>query len=782
MRRIAFNEGWSYKKLDIDEEFKNVILPYDCMLRENRSDDSPGGCNNGWFEGYDYEFLNEFERPVEKTVVIEFEGIYHRAEVYCNGEKVGYRPNGYLGIVADLSNALKQGKNQLRVISRGADIPNSRWYTGAGIYRPVNLYTADENYIPLNGVKIKTLSINPAVVEVALAAHGDGEAKISVTNGDEMVAEASAPANGSVRINIPDAKLWSPEAPELYTCKVEFNGDMCEQRFGIRVVTCDTENGFCINGKRVILRGACIHHDNGLLGAATFTEAEERKIKILQKCGFNAIRSAHNPCSKTLLDVCDRLGMMVMDEYADSWYVHKTKYDYAGFLEEWYERDITDLVEKDFNHPCVVLYSLGNEVTETAEKRGVELYKAMQKVVKSLDTTRPVTCGINIGFNQAAYKGHSFFSDEKANRNAEDFKNLGTEKSNHRKWMFGPLFTRLNAILPGCDKATREAFGAMDVAGYNYGILRYKHDRKKYPNRIILGSETFCEDAEKAVKIMTRDKCIIGDFVWTGMDHIGEVGLGAFEYCEYAPTFIHTKGWLTSGSGRVDITGKPLPEAYYMKAAYGLLKKPVIAVKPVNHNGERHSPSGWKFTEAVESWAWTGCEGKKAKVEVYACGACVELYLNNRKVGSRSLKKHCRVKFNVRYKSGTLTAIVFDNRKREISRRSIYSVDDATELRVEPETEKAESGKLCFVRMRLTDTNGITKVLKRERIKVKVEGGELVGLGHACPYNDDGYTGNETGTYYGEALAIIKAGNGDKISINAVCESGTATSEIKVIQ
>ena len=781
MKKTVFNDGWQFRRLGAEENFRPVRLPYDCMLHENRSEDSPGGCNNGWFEGYDYEFVKEFGYNGEKTVIIEFEGIYHRAEVYCNGEKAAYRPNGYLGIVADLSGYLREGKNELRVISRGAEVPNSRWYTGGGIYRPVNIYTAGESYIPLNGVKIRTVSYSPAVIEVALNACGDGEAQVSISYGGQTVAKAAVPSHGSAEIAVPDAKLWSDETPELYTCKVEFGGGISEQIFGIRQITCDTENGFCINGRRVVLRGACIHHDNGLLGSATFPEAEERKIKILQSCGFNAIRSAHNPCGKTLLEVCDRLGMLVMDEYADSWYVHKTKYDYADYLEEWYGRDLADMVDKDYNHPCVVLYSLGNEVTETAEKRGVELYKAMQSTVKKLDCTRPVTCGINIGFNQAAYRGHSFFSDEKANRNAEDFKNLGTEKSNHRKWMFGPLFTKLNAVLPGCDKATREVFGAMDVAGYNYGILRYRHDRKKYPRRIIVGSETFCEDAEKFVKIAKRDKCIIGDFVWTGIDHIGEVGLGSWEYRDYAPTYIHTKGWLTSGSGRVDITGKPLPEAYYMQAAYGLLKKPVIAVKPVNHNGERHSPSGWKFTEAVESWAWDGCEGKKAKVEVYACGAYAELYLNSRKAGRRSLKKHCRVKFSVPYKPGTLTAIIFDERGREISRKSIYSAEERTELRLEPECAYAEKDKLCFVRLRITDPNGTTKVLKRERLSVEAEGGELVGLGHACPYNDDGYTGNETGTYYGEALAVIRAGDGEKVTVTASGGGLKAWTDIKVL-
>ena len=386
---------------------------------------------------------------------------------------------------------------------------------------------------------------------------------------------------------------------------------------------------FCLNGERVILRGACIHHDNGLLGSVSLPQVEERKVHLLRMAGYNAIRSAHNPCSKALLDACDRCGMLVMDEYEDSWYVHKTKFDYATYLQDWYQQDLRDMVRKDYNHPCVIMYSLGNEVSETAESKGVELFKTMKACLQSFDSTRPITCGINLGFNQAAAAGHSFFSDEKAIKN--DFRNLGTESSNHRKWMFGPLLTKLNALMPGCDKATKGIFAASDVAGYNYGILRYRHDRRKYPDRVILGSETFCEDAQHFWRLAQKDPGIIGDFVWTGIDHLGEVGLGAWEYKDYAPTYIHTKGWLTSGSGRIDITGKPLPEAFYILASYGMLKKPVIAVVPPNHNGERHSPSGWKMTNAVSSWAWEGCEGLKAKVEVYSCGETVELYLNDKK-------------------------------------------------------------------------------------------------------------------------------------------------------
>ncbi len=783
MNRINWNQGWIYRRLDSGEAFQPVMLPYDCMLHENRSDDAEGGCNNGWFEGYDYELVKNFswqKSMHEKHVFLEFEAVFHRGEIWCNGRKLAYRPNGYLGMTVDVTDCLKDGENQVRVIARGADVPCERWYTGVGIYRPVWLWEAPEDYVKPDSIRLNTVSISPAVVKVSFDTSAEGPAQIALMKNGRLIAGASTGGmHHEAELTVQDAKLWSPDTPELYQCVIRFGRDEATETFGIRTISCTVRNGLCINGKREILRGACVHHDNGLLGAVSLPEAEERKIRLLRSMGYNAIRSSHNPCSKTLLEVCDRLGMMVMDEYTDTWYIHKTKHDYAPYVQEWYERDLTDLVNKDYNHPSVVLYSLGNEVSESAEAKGVELFCRMRDKLKSMDATRPVTCGINIGFNQAAASGHSFFSDEKALKN--DFKNLGTEDSNHRKWMFGPLFTRLNAILPGCDRATREIFNASDVAGYNYGILRYRWDRFKYPNRMIVGSESFCHDTARFWRIAQKDPGIIGDFVWTGIDHLGEVGLGSWEYKDYAPTYVHTKGWLTSGAGRADITGKLLPEAYFVKAALGLLVRPVIAVLPPNHHGERHSPSGWKMTNAVSSWAWEGCEGKPAKIEVYGCGAYVDLFLNSKKIGRRKLGKRCRVFFSIPYQQGQLTAVVYDSNGKETGRNCLISAEKQTMLRMEAEENRVETGRLVYIRLRLTDPKGVTKVLERQRIRVSVEGGELLGLGHACPYNEDGYVSDETSTYFGEALAIVRAGKAGRMHVCAAASAGQAEIDIDVI-
>ena len=836
MKRLDFNRGWTCRHLDAEGTGYSVTIPHDAMISEKRTENSAGGINTGWFEGYDYLYEKEFMIPEEYReleVFFEFEGVYHNAEVYLNGEKAAFRPYGYTNFYVDASQYLKYGEqNRIRVIARNADQPNSRWYSGAGIYRPVWLYLAPKSHIERNGIRVKTISTEPAVIETEIKTSCPGKLKIEVfpdalAYADEIpaggisaevesaqnksraaLAELETETSGkrTVQIAIPDARLWSVDTPNLYRMRVTFAGtdgaasrrsqmpgeeaegtespavqapDAEEITFGIRTIAWDTEKGFSMNGKRVIIRGACIHHDNGVLGACCYPEAEERKIRILKENGYNAIRSAHNPCSKALLDACDRLGMLVMDEFVDVWYIHKTEYDYVNYFNDWWRRDLRDMVEKDYNHPSVIMYSTGNEVSETAQARGIRLTKDMTEYLHSLDDARPVTCGINIFFNFLSSVGFGVYSDRKAKKEAERAERLKEEKKksmtgtggqkpakkkavgsqffNDLAGVMGSGFMKTGATFYGCDVKTRDAFANMDIAGYNYGIRRYRHDLKKYPQRLILGSETFCSDAYVFWEMAKKYPRIIGDFVWAGMDYLGEVGVGSWEYRDYAPDFSHGPGWITAGSGRIDLTGKPLAEAGYTRTAFELEKRPVIAVRPVNHTDERHSPSAWKMTNAVESWSWAGFEGKKAYVEVYVRAAKVDLFLNGRLVGSQVLKNRCDAMFTVEYRPGMLEAVAYNEKGKEISRNALYTAGRETILRAAPEEKSVRPGGLAFVRLQYTDKAGTVKPLERGRISVSVTGGELLGLGNACPYNEIGYCGNRTDTYFGEALAVVRA-------------------------
>ena len=791
MKATSLLTGWTCRHLGDTAPGKAVTLPHDAMLAEPRTAISAGGTNTGWYEGYDYEYqrtLTVPENELADTHILEFEGVYHNAEVWLNGQKAAFRPYGYTNFYVDCAPYLHAGENELRVIARNADQPNSRWYSGAGIYRPVQLWKARGAHITLNGVKIRTLSLQPAIVEVRVKTTAPGTVRLTVDDLPAMQQESDGEAVFTLTLD--NARLWTPETPNLYTCRVSFADDEVTETFGVRKVEWGTD-GFLLNGKRYIIQGACIHHDNGLLGAVCDPDAVARKVRLLKENGYNAIRSAHNPCSKALLAECDRQGMLVMDEYIDHWYIHKTEHDYVDYFNDWWRQDLTDMVEKDYNHPCVVLYSTGNEVSETAQKRGIALTKEMTDFLHGLDDSRPVTCGVNIFFNFLSSIGFGVYSDEKAKKEAERAekakqrgekaarkKAVGSQFFNNLAGLLGDEFMKRGATLHGCDVKTCDAFANMDIAGYNYGIYRYKHDLKKYPQRLILGSETFCNDAYKFRELAKQEPRLVGDFVWAGMDYLGEVMVGSWEYADYAETFDGGLGWVSAGSGRIDLTGKPLGEALYTCVALEADNGPYIAVCPVNHTGDRHSPSAWKMTNAMPSWSWTGCEGRKANVEVYARAARVELVLNGHTVGSKTLKNDCLARFSIPYESGTLEAVSYDAADHEIGRYKLQSAGGATSLTLDAEEPAAQTGHLCYVRLRYTDENGITKPLARGSIQVQVRGGTLVGLGSACPFNKHSYLDSETDTYYGEALAIVRMGDGDAMTIAA--SDGEYSAELTV--
>ena len=854
MQKIDFNKDWICRCLTRDEEAYPVTLPHDAMLSEPRTQESTGEGNVGWYIGGDYEYTKNFFVPEEykdKKVLIEFEGIYHNGEVYINGKKAAYRPYGYTNFYVDTEGFFQYGKeNEIKVIARNADQPNSRWYSGTGIYRPAYLYVGEEKHIPVNGVKIRTLSYDPARIEVVVKTSSPGEVslkiefegskvlrvigestKIGNVNNDRIISSdnKNMQPNGSVQtgengqkselvqveaeknnqaaeyqaifqLDVPNAKLWDTEHPNLYTCKAVFGEDEVIETFGIRELIWNPQVGMTINGERVILRGACFHHDNGVLGACTYPEAEERKMRILKENGYNAVRSAHYPCSKALLDACDRVGMLMMDEYVDVWYIHKTKYDYAGQLADWWKQDLKDMVDKDYNHPSVIMYSTGNEVAETAQKKGIALTGDMTNFLHSLDSTRPVTCGINIFFNFLSSIGLGVYSDDKAEKSAGNAeknaaqatgknekkvvksgektvnkatengkKGLGSTKPEKKKkpvgsefyntlaCLVGDYFMKCGATLYPCDLRTKDAYANMDIAGYNYGIFRYKHDLKKYPNRLILGSETFCKDAYSFWEIAKKNKRIIGDFVWAGWDYIGEVGDGAAEYSDYK--FEDPATRMTGGNGRIDLNGKPRAEAAYTRVAFERETGPFIAVDPV-YQKEKLRLTGWQLTKALESWAWDGCNGEPAKVEVYARAAQVELFINGKSVGKKKVKK-CRANFNTTYQDGEITAVSYDENGKEINRYSLQTAGKDTVLQVRPEEKTVKPEGLAFIQLQYTDSKGIWKPMEKHNIKVTVENGVLKGLGSPAPYVKGNYTDHTVATYYGEAMAVVQAdGNG----------------------
>ena len=776
MKKLSLNKGWTVRSLSREGPARRVDVPHDAMLDEPRVLASRGGDHIGWYVGDDYEYTRPLPAPVEwagMKVVLEFEGVYHGAEVFVNGEKAIVRPSGYAGFQVDVSSYLRYGgENQLRVVAHNSDQPNSRWYTGTGIYRPVNLWLGGAEHIRLYGVKVRPVDCETGAVEVLARLSRPGEVTVELLDGGAVVASrthTSAKRSVLFRMAVDKPVLWEPENPHLYTCRVTFGGDVVRETFGFRTLKWSAGEGLLLNGRPLRLRGACVHHDNGPLGACAFPEAEARKVRLLKALGFNAIRSAHNPCSKALLNACDRLGMLVVDEYADAWYIRKTPFDYARVLQDWWQDDLKDMVDKDYNHPSVVMYSIGNEVAETAQLKGVHLAEEMVRTLRELDGTRPVTCAVNPFFNLLSAMGMGVYTNKKTDRSGARAGWLIGLESRLMKW---------GNLLPGCDRVTREVFARLDVAGYNYGVRRYRRDLRRHPNRLILGTESFWSDAWRYGDAARDDPRILGDFVWCGMDYIGQTGLVAPEYGDYRLEGEEAR--MTGGFGLMDITGKPRAEAAWYRAAMGLTDAPVMAVLPVDRD-DAPEPNGWCGNRAQQSWSWPGCEGRKAVVEVYARGAEVELTLNGVHLGRKPIHRSCRTPFEVRYAPGKLIATTYAADGSPLGECVLTSAAGETELRLLPETPTARPGGLCFVRVRFTDPAGIWKPTEHHRLTAAAESGIVAGFCSGNAYVAGNYNAETTDSYYGEALAIIRAGEGSAVALTVTSENGlTARIEIPI--
>ncbi len=764
MKRIAFIKNWRCNG-------KPVTLPHDAQITEKRSKEASDG-GHGYFPGGVYTYEKTFTAPAEwagKKVLIEFEGVYKNCTVSLNGKEIGGHKYGYTTFTLPLENLNYGGENTLTVVANNSQLPNSRWYTGSGIYRPVWLYVGDEKRIEYRGVKITTVSLSPAVVRVEVNANA--EAKVEILDGETVVASGKPG-----EITVPNAKLWSDESPNLYTCRVTVGEDVVEERFGIREIKW-SNRGLFINGKETLLRGGCIHHDNGILGAATYDESEWRRVRILKEAGFNALRMAHNPCSRAILEACDHYGMYVMDETFDMWYNRKTKFDYGNDFESCWRSDTAEMVQRDYNHPSVILYSIGNEVAEPFEAKGVEAGRAMVELIHSMDATRPVTCGLNLMIIGRAAKGQGIYQDGEQKTGTEGKKQKeGGNASLAFNIMASFVGTGMNkgGNSPKVDAIATPIINTLDIAGYNYGSGRYPLEAKQHPERIIFGSETFPQDIYKNWEMVKQYPYLLGDFMWTAWDYLGEAGIGAWSYTGGMP-FNRPYPWVLAGAGVIDITGKPDGSCRYASTVWGLEKAPRIAVKPVNHPGVRPSKSVWRGTNAIESWAWSGCEGNKAEVEVYSDASSVELLLGGKSLGKKKIKE-CKAIFKTKYAPGTLTAVAYGADGRELGRSGLSPATGKTHIRLTPEESISD---IVYIPVEIVGENGVVESNADRKLTVAVTGGELLAFGSANPCTEETYHTGTFTTYYGRALAIVRAGQNTRIAVTDGSETVTAEIIVK---
>ncbi|MBR1694170.1 MAG: DUF4982 domain-containing protein, partial [Selenomonas sp.] len=555
---------------------------------------------------------------------------------------------------------------------------------------------------------------------------------MEIYDGSALLASGHGTA---VELEIPDAVLWSEDSPKLYTCKAYDADDTAVETFGIRTIEWSAD-GLKVNGRQTLLRGGCLHVDNGIVGAAAYDELEYRRVALMKAAGFNAIRSSHNPASRSLVDACDMLGMYLIDEAWDMWYHAKTQYDYASVWKDHYLDDLKAIAERDYNHPSVLMYSIGNELTEPAGDEGLAYADRMITLLHQIDPDRPVTAGVNLMILTSASKGKG-----STKASGGSFSGMSSTLFNMMTQMVG---TGMNKAANGkkADLATSPFLDRLDIAGYNYASGRYPKEGKAHPGRVIFGSETFPQDIVKNWKMVQKYPCLVGDFMWTAIDYLGEAGLGSWAWTPDGKGFNKPYPWLQSEAGMMDILGNPTGELYQAAAVWGKLDAPVICVQPLGHKGKKPAKAVWRGTNSIPSWSWKGCEGEKATVEVYACDAeRIELFLSGKRIGQKKVKDG-KATFKVKYAPGTLTAAAFNKKGEQTGAATLTSAGE-TGIQMDI-PEKARPGEIIFIPITLADKDDNVESHADDTLTVTVEGGELLAFGSANPRTEESFT---AGTY-----------------------------------
>ena len=825
MKKQRFNQNWTVAVgdggalsalLGGGAKPKPVTLPHDHLVEIPRNPQEPNGPGNGYFHEEDIFYETSLAIPEEdsaKRVWLEFEGVYQNAFVYVNGAFAGKCAYGYSNFYLDITRFTHPGTpNAIKVIVKNG-VPSGRWYTGGGIYRSVNLMLCDPVHIAPDGVFVHAEQIEEelAAVSVDVELANDTMAlKTVMLKASLLDAQGNEVAAGQMPVTLSEAEkntyrlrlyvkapqLWDAEHPYLYryeaqVCENDTVLDSEEGRFGIRRLQLDPVHGLRINGKTVKLRGGCLHHDNGVIGTKDFPFASRQRVKKLKECGFNAIRSSHYPMSRQLLEACDEYGMYVMDEYSDVWTSSKVAFDYSMHVTEWWKHDIDNLVRKDRNHPCVIMYSIGNEIPEVGNRIDSAWGKKFADRLRELDSTRFTTNSLNLllaGMDTLK----AMMSGQAPQGAAEQAVGAGAEKEeesgeiNTMMTNMGDVITQLMQS-PMLAKITEEAASQVDIVGYNYALGRYIPEGSEYPNRILVGSETNPPDLDKNWEQVEKLPYVIGDFDWTAWDYLGENGIGGCTYGEnggmgtmYAPY-----PWKAAYCGDINLIGDRRPVSYWREIIWGLRTAPYISVQPPQHYGEKKFMSQWTFSDSFRSWNFPEYEGKPVVVEVYADADEVELIVNGVSAGRRAPgeKHRAYAEFDTVYCAGKVEAVAYRDGK-EIGRDILETASDQVILAAEAEASVMKDGKavipadgsdIAWVDISVRDREGRLNMAATKKVTVSVEGpAVLAGYGSASPVSDENYYDTAASTYEGRLRAGIRACGEGEIKVRFTAEDCSA--------
>ena len=764
--KTLFDSSWQFTR---NGKTVNVNLPHDWDIYE-APDPATGatGTGGGWFPGGKGEYRKLFKTPQADVVKLHFEGVYQKAEVFINGHKAGQHAYGYTPFTVDITPFLKEMRskggeeNEVVVRVNNSEQPNCRWYSGSGIYRHVWLETMPALHIAENGVIIWTpeVSDKQATVNLNIFVCNEGQdnreiddlevtfkgGTFTLTSQSEdmkriwkekytMMKHKGTSLCG-LKYTIDQPHLWSPDDPYLYeaTVKLKEQGKIIDEKtvkFGIRSVSFSAGKGFLLNGKPVLINGACVHHDDGVLGAMAFDAAEIRKVKLMKEAGFNLIRTSHNPTTRAFLDACDSLGMLVIGEAFDGWRTAKTPYDYSTLIDSCYREDIHAMVQRDRNHPSIICWSIGNEVIERKDIRVVTTAKKLKQAILEMDDTRPVTEALC-----------AWDSD----------------------WeIYDPHFD------------------VLDIGGYNYMIHKHEGDHARNPQRVMWQTESYPRDAFKNWALVQDYPYIVGDIVWTGLDYLGESGIGRYYYEGERPGEHYVDGgqpdWHGAYCGDVDITGWRKPISHYREMLWRtIVDMPVyelkdgqrsstpieddgmyIAVKePDGYYGKIHQ-TAWSVWPTWENWNWKGWEGKPIEVEVYTRDPQVKLFLNDKLIDTQNVNRSTAFKavFTVPYEAGTLRAQTFFGRIK-----TLRTAGKPARLRLTPDRSMmtADGQDLSFITVEVIDKDGNVCPDAAIPCEAIVKGqGRLLSFASADLKDREPYTSPRVTTWKGRALLVVRS-------------------------
>lgn len=757
--RFYRGEGTGFELADFDDvAWRKLDLPHDWSIEDAPGGHSPkqigpfdaqaiGGTATGFSQGGEGWYRKHFTMaalPEGSRAEVAFDGIYGQADIWLNGHPLGTHYHGYTPFALDLTPFLRRDRDNVLAVRVRNMGQNSRWYSGSGVTRQVSLdITPAPTRIARWGVGgwTRRVSNGRAQIDVTTTLEGpvtslELVARLRNALGG-IVAEIRSPAGAQTRqvLAAKAPRLWSPQDPYLHVLEVELlrGGkviDRMVQPFGIRIIAMDAQRGMTINGQRVILRGGCLHHDNGLLGAAAFADAEERRVLLLKARGYNAIRSSHNPSSRHFREACDRHGMLLIEEAFDMWHAPKLPDDFSNHFAAHWESVITAMVQSARNSPSVIMWSIGNEIPERATPAGVEWAWKLANAVRRLDPTRPVTAAINGVLGARMIASAATARDGRAG-----------------------LVDNAATIF-------------LDVPGYNYRLEDIEAEQAEHPERIVYASETFANEMLDYAALAARAPYFLGEFVWTAMDYLGEAGIGATTHLKKGnpPFFFPGFPWVNAWCGDIDLIGQQKPPSLARDVVWGVSPLEISVQRPVP-DGSYEYVSTWGWSDELASWSWDVVGGQPLAVRIHTSGDRVDLRLNGQLLGTRALsaKDKMRAEFMVSYAPGRLEAIAYRGGS-VIGRKALETVSSPAQLRLTAQHAVASRDRqaLHYITIAIADAKGRLVPDDQRQISLDIKGpANLLALGSANPLAVGSFQAQTAQSYRGRALAILRSQGAD---------------------